>query len=107
MLSALTALASGTLTGTVSNTAGGVAITTLTGYNATTIKTVSRAIITARTGGLMFTYDGTAPTALVGHYLAASANIAVEGQQNISRLKFIREAGTDCSITVTLETDQS
>jgi hypothetical protein len=105
MLSALTALASGTLTGTVADTA--VAITALTGYSATTIKTVSRAIITARTGGLMFTYDGTTPTVLIGRFLAASGNATVEGQQNISRLKFIREAGTSCSISITLETDQS
>ena len=104
MLTAMTAL--GTLiTGSVAGTA--VAIADMTGYSATTIKTASRAVITARTGGLMFTYNGTTPTATIGHYLAASANISVEGAQNIAALQFIREAGTSCSITITLETDQS
>ena len=105
MLSALNALSAGMLTGTISTSV--VAITALTGYSATTIKTASRAIITARTGGVMFTYDGTTPSATVGHYLGASQNIAVEGVANIANLKFIREAGTDASLSITLETDQS
>ena len=104
MLTAMSALGT-LLTGTITDTAS--AITALTGYNATTIKTASRAVITARTGGIMFTYNGTTPTVLIGHYLAASANISVEGAANIAALQFIREAGTSWSITITLETDQS
>ena len=92
-------LLSGTVTGTAS------AITALTGYTAPSIQESSRAIITARTGGIMFTYDGTTPTAAIGHYLGANQNIAVEGRDNIGRLKFIREASTSCDLTITLESD--
>lgn len=105
MLSALSAV-SGMLThSAVSSTA--VAITAFTGYDVTVIKTASRAIITARTGGVMYTYDGTTPTTTVGHYLGANQNVALEGVGNIRALKFIREASTDAAVSITLETDQS
>jgi hypothetical protein len=63
-----------------------------------------KATITARTGGVMFTMDGTDPTTTLGHLIAAGATYVVEGTpNNITRLKFIREAGTDSSVTISLE----
>lgn len=63
-----------------------------------------RAVITCRTGGVMYTYDGaTDPTAAIGHLCAVNATVEVFGKQNIYALRFLREAGTDASVTITLE----
>ena len=103
MLSAPTGIAT-CLTATVTTA---VAITTFTGYSATTIKTASRARMTARTTGAMYTYNGTTPSATVGHLLAVNTTVVVEGAANIAALQFIQESGGNAVITITLETDQS
>ena len=103
MLSALRGITT-CLTATVTTE---VAITAFTGYDATVMKTASRARISARTTGAMFTYNGTTPSATVGHLVAANATVLVEGQANIAALKFIQESGGNAVITITLETDQS
>lgn len=91
----------GMVSGTVSSSA--VAITALTGW-ASTLSPAVRATVTARLGGVMFTYDGaTTPTANIGHYLGANQSIVVYGTDNINNLKFIREASTDSAVSVTLE----
>lgn len=61
------------------------------------------AIISPRSAGVMFTYDGTDPTATFGHPIATSGIVAIEGNANIRALKFIREAGVDATLTITLE----
>jgi hypothetical protein len=64
-----------------------------------------RATVTARTGGVMFTYDGsTDPSATLGHLLPKDGTVVIEGNANVQALRFIREASTDASVTVTLET---
>lgn len=87
--------------GTISSSV--VAVTALTGYSSSLVGRAVRATITARTGGVMFTYDGTTPTATKGHILEANKNVVVAGSDNISRLKFLREASTDAELTVTIE----
>jgi hypothetical protein len=63
-----------------------------------------KATITARTGGVMYTMDGTDPTATLGHLIPVNTTVVIEGTpNNISRLKFIREAGTDAALTISLE----
>jgi hypothetical protein len=65
---------------------------------------VVRATITARLAGVMFTMDGTDPSATLGHIIPVNTNYVVEGTpNNITRLKFLREAGVDASVTVSLE----
>ena len=80
-----------------------VSITSLTGYDAALVNRAVRCTITARVGGAMFTYDGTSPTTTKGHFLGADKNIQVAGSDNISRLKFIREAATSAELTITIE----
>jgi len=87
--------------GTVAGTA--VAITALTGYVAATVADSVRATITAREGGVMFTYDGTTPTADIGHYVGPNQSAVVVGTDNINALKLIREASTSAKVTITVE----
>lgn len=67
-------------------------------------KAPTKATITARTGGVMYTADGTDPTATLGHLIPVNGTVVIEGPPaNITLLKFIREAGTDAALTITLE----
>ncbi len=62
-----------------------------------------KAVITARTNGVMVTYSGEDPTATLGHFLAANDNMVVYGNDNINNLKFLREADADAELSITLE----
>lgn len=74
------------------------------GFSAAQLLAVNRALITARTGGVMFTYDNaTTPTTTVGHLIPANTSLVVEGTDNIRYMSFIREASTDCTLNITLE----
>ena len=73
------------------------------GFSAGNLAIARSARITARTGGVMFTYSGDNPTTTAGHLLAADASVVIEGIANISALKFIREASTDGTVSITLE----
>jgi hypothetical protein len=53
----------------------------------------------------MYRYDGGTPTATVGHLLPADGTLEVIGRGNIGNLKFIREASTDSTLSITVETD--
>lgn len=86
---------------TVSTTVLGFPAATLT-PNATT--TPRRAYCTVdSTNNVRYTYDGTSPTASVGHRGAAGTNFEVYGSGNMSRLRFIREGGADSAVSCTLE----
>ena len=62
------------------------------------------AVITARTGGLMVTWDGaTDPTATVGHLIPANTSLTIYGNAKIQALRLLREAGTDAVTTISLE----
>lgn len=87
--------------GSVAGTA--VAITALTGYDEALVARAVRATITARTGGVMITYDGTTPTATKGHYIGANQTLVLSRTANVGRLKMIREASTSADVTVTIE----
>jgi len=41
----------------------------------------------------------------VGHLIAANGSVTIVGNLNIQALRFIREAGTDATLTITIETD--
>ncbi len=60
------------------------------------------ATVTAHTDAVVFTYDGSTPTATHGHVVPASSTVVVEGNGNIQNLKFIRQT-TDATVSVTLE----
>ncbi len=61
------------------------------------------AYVTVRTAGVMVNWSGVDPTTSAGYFLAQNANLEVVGNANILNLEFIREAGADATVTVTLE----
>lgn len=73
------------------------------GFGAGNLASAKAAVITARTGGVMLTWDGTTPTATLGHYLGANQTLVVFGNANVQNLKLIREASTSADVTITLE----
>ena len=89
---------------TVSNTA--LTMTTM-GFTASQLSQAKRALITVSTAaGVRMTYDGTTPTAALGHLLIGTvASIYIEGNLNIRNLQFIRATGADSEVAITLETD--
>lgn len=72
-------------------------------FTAGQIDVASRARITCDTQPIRYTYDGTVPTASVGHYLPVGTTTEVVGGTNVANLKFIRASGTDGAVSVTLE----
>lgn len=72
-------------------------------FSAEELQKAVKATVSARTAGVMYTFDGTTPTAVIGHLLAQNGTTTVFGNANIKNLKFIREASTDADVTVTLE----
>jgi hypothetical protein len=50
-------------------------------------------LFSVETNTVRFRMDGTAPTASVGHPLAADQNLEVHGKENLRNLKFIQVSG--------------
>jgi hypothetical protein len=63
----------------------------------------SRIRITVETQGVRYRYDGTAPTASVGHLLPATAELILTGTENVRQFRIIRSGGSDATVMVTLE----
>lgn len=72
------------------------------GLDADLLAQADRARISAATDAVRYRYDGSAPTATVGHVLAANGTIEVIGNANIKALQFIRVTN-DAVVSVTLE----
>jgi len=89
--------------GSVSTTA--LALADLTGLSDELVAQADRARITVATNPVRYRYDGGAPTATIGHYLAANEETEIVGRQNIANLRFIRAGGSDGVVSVTLEGD--
>lgn len=58
------------------------------------------AVITVETDAVRYRVDGAAPTASVGHQIAANGNVTVYGINNIRRIQLIRVT-TDATVFVT------
>lgn len=89
--------------GSVSTTA--LALADLTGLSDELVAQADRARITVATNPVRYRYDGGAPTATVGHYLAADGETEIVGRKNIANLRFIRVGGSDGVVSATLEGD--
>ncbi len=66
-------------------------------------KTVRRIFLTVLTDAVTWRADGTAPTATVGHKIAADASLSLTGanyKQLLSQIKFIRVT-TDATVHIT------
>ena len=63
-------------------------------------KRAKAALISVETQSVRLRFDGTAPTASVGHLLATGDYVLVRGEDNVSRILLIR-TGTDGAATLT------
>lgn len=72
------------------------------GFTDAQLKKADYALISVDGSTARFRYDGTAPTASVGQYVANGASLEIRGQQNIERLQFIATTGT-AYVAITLE----
>jgi hypothetical protein len=73
------------------------------GFTDDEIRAAQRARITVAAFPIRYTYEGTTPTASVGHYLAADGETELVGNENISNLQVIRATGSTGVISITLE----
>lgn len=64
-------------------------------------KRAIRAFITIESAAIRVRYDGTAPTAAVGHALNAGDSLTVDGEGNVANLRMIRSGAVDASASVT------
>jgi len=63
----------------------------------------NRAIINNGAQGIRITFDGaTNPSSTVGIAIAANTQFIVDGEVNVSRLRFIRSGGTDSVPSISL-----
>lgn len=76
--------------------------TAATHASATTRK-ATRAYVTVETASIRVRYDGTAPTAAIGHLKQAGEEFVVEGSANIAALLMIRTGATSASVHITYE----
>lgn len=61
------------------------------------------AFITVEDANIRYTYDGTTPSATVGHLLTDGSALTLTGHHDISTFKAFRAAGVDAEIRVTYE----
>jgi len=74
------------------------------GFTSQFLYDARRAIVTAVTQNAMITWDGTDPTATLGHPVVANGDwVIIENGANIQRIKLIRQGGSDANVTITLE----
>ncbi len=66
------------------------------------VERATRVYITPYEAAVTVCWTG-APTAVVGHQIAAGATMELTGGQNIQRLEIIRHDATDTVVTITLE----
>lgn len=81
--------------------AGTVVGDTLGGNTYIDMKRMDEALITVEANPIRFRLDGTAPTATEGHLLQPGDAITITGYSNLSRLRFIRQGGSDATLRVT------
>lgn len=63
----------------------------------------SSAFLTNYGAAILYTYEGTTPSATVGHVLPDGGMLVLTGQNQMSQFKCFRQASTDSLISVTYE----
>lgn len=85
---------------TVSSSAVGFTAAT---FQPTTGGGADRVLVTVEDQPVRLRYDGTSPTASVGHLLQPGDSITLTGTDSVANAEFIRSGGTDGVIFVTFE----
>ncbi len=63
----------------------------------------TRAFLTLEGGQVRYRFDGDDPTSSVGHILDAGGFLVVEGQNQLSTIRFIRSGTSDGAASITYE----
>lgn len=71
--------------------------------DSTTSGGAESAFLTNSGAAICYTYEGTTPSATVGHVLPDGGILELIGQNQMSALKCFRQGGTDSTITITYE----
>ena len=87
---------------TISTTAEGISHADWS-WGATDVAQAEKAVVSCHTNGIVFSYDGTTPTASLGILLAAGERYTVVGNANILNISMIRSGGSDALVCVQLE----
>ncbi len=69
----------------------------------TTIGGASSAFLTNYGAAILYTYEGTTPSATVGHVLPDGGVLVLTGQNQMSQFKAFRQGSTDSLISITYE----
>jgi len=85
---------------TVSNSAQTLTQAT---YKPSTGPAAESAFVTCHRGEVRYRYDGTDPTATVGHILSDGGYIRLDGMHQIESFKAIRAGSVDAELNVTYE----
>ncbi len=89
-------------TQTISTVALGITSTKLSTNLAGGVrKRAVKAFVTVETNTIRVRWDGTDPTASVGHALTAGSSITIIGEDNVAKFKMIR-ASVDATVMITL-----
>lgn len=64
-------------------------------------KRAQKAFVTVETNSIRVRWDGTDPTASVGHLLTSGSSITIIGEDNVQRFRMIR-ASADATVMITL-----
>lgn len=64
-------------------------------------KRAVKAFISVETNSIRVRWDGTDPTASVGHLLTAGSSLTIIGEGNVTKIKMIR-ASADAAVMITL-----
>lgn len=65
------------------------------------IKRLDEAMFTVETNPVRFRMDGTDPTAAIGHLLNVGDSLVISGNQNLTKLRFIRQGAADGTVMAT------
>ena len=63
----------------------------------------TRAFLTLAGGEVRYRYDGSDPTSSVGHVLSSGGFLVIEGQNQMSMIRFIRTGSSDGTASLTYE----
>lgn len=71
--------------------------------NSSTSGGAASAFLTLDGGNIRYTYDGTTPSATVGHKLLDGGTLVITGQNQMSQFKCFQTGSTGSTITITYE----
>lgn len=84
---------------TVTNVAGGVSLT-LGKLSSGGVAPAQGAFLTVDDAALRFRFDGTAPTATVGHQLSSGDSVTIYGANSLRNFRAIRDTGAALNPTL-------